>query len=183
MLFSKDNKDKEAEDKGPAKKLGLSKIVYGLGMSARDALVTFVASTAVAFAFIYKGQKEGTEEGFINKFAQLPDKLHKYVVDKMGGQRAGKAGKALLLAAGVGTVVSWVAHLPGLVRGPQKVAEAEEVFNNEVAANMELSKENAKLTETLKRKDLQLADLESRKGSFVERVAAQEVAPGQSLGL
>ena len=180
MLFSKNDTDKDTEDKGAAKKLGLSKIVYGLGMSARDALVTFVASTAVAFAFIYKGQDKG---GMIEKMAHLPDRLHTKIKEKLGVDRAGKAGKALLLAAGVGTVVSWVAHLPGLVRGPQKVAEAEEVFNNEVSANVELSKENSKLTEALKRKDLQIADLEKRKGSFVERVAAQDSANGQALGL
>lgn len=184
MIFSRKDKDKEtSQDQGAAKKLGLSKVIYGLGMSARDALVTFVASTAVAFAFIYKGQKEGVEGGFINKLAELPDRAHKYITQKFGGERTGKAGKALLVAAGVGTVISWIGHLPGLVNGPRKIKEAEATYNDEVEANIALHKENARLMETLKHKDLRLTDLEKQKSTFVERLNAQESTPGSSVGM
>lgn len=184
MIFSRKDKDKDtAPEQGAAKKLGLSKVIYGLGMSARDALVTFVASTAVAFAFIYKGQKEGAQGGIINKLAELPDKVHKWVSEKFGNERAGKAGKALLVAASVGTVVSWVAHLPGLVRGPLKVKEAEATFNEEVDANVALHRENTRLMETLKHKDLRITELEKQKGTFVERVSSKEASPGSSISL
>ena len=180
MLFSKDNKDKDdGIDKGAAKQLGLSKVVYGLGMSARDALVAFVAGTIALTPVIVWRHDKG---GVIDKLTKMPDKVHSWWKEKLG-DKAGPWGKALVVAASIATIISWVAHLPGLVRGPLKVKEAEETFNNEVAANGALYKENRQLTESLKHKDLQLAELQKKRGSFVERTSAPDAPMGNSVSL
>jgi hypothetical protein len=174
-----DATDDLSEAHGPARKLGLSKIVYGLGMSARDALVTFVVATIAIAPFIYKGQGKG---GFIDKVALWPDKIHSKWKEVLG-DRAGKAGKALVISASIATIISWVAHLPGLFRGPQKIEEARNTFNDEVEANHQLGKENAVLTEELKRKTLALAAAEKKSSSFTQRLKASEPANSNTLSL
>lgn len=163
-----DDKTKASQEatQGPAKKLGLSKLVYGLGMSARDALVAFVVSTAALTPIMRYGRDKSK---IIDTISKVPEKLHSMWTEK-AGKNAGKWGTALVAAAGLGTLISYVAHIPGLVRGPQRIREAQDQYNTEVQANIELAKENAALTERLKHQAIELETGE-KSGSFVERLA------------
>lgn len=154
---------------GPAKKLGLSKVVYGLGMSARDALAAFAVTTAALFPFMYAGQGKG---GTIDKIAKVPDSIHSKWKE-MFGEHAGKAGKALAVSAGLATAVSYVAHIPGLIKGPKKVRDAEATFNAEVEENNKQANEIKALTNTVKRQGMELTEAKARVAGYEEVLKGQ----------
>lgn len=151
----------------PAKKLGLSKVVYGLGMSARDSLVTFVAATAAILPFMYYGQGRNK---IIDKAAQIPEKIKHFSSEKLGGERAGKFGKALAVSAGLATLIGYVAHVPGLFRGPRKIKEAEDAYNAEVENSVRQGVEIKSLKETVARQGMELTTAK-------EQVAAMSGPP------
>ncbi len=180
MLFSRKDKD-SSPDQDAAKKLGLSKTIYGMGVAARDSLVTFLTATAALLPVMYFGQGKSR---IIDWLADAPDKLGIWAKKSVGPEKFGKIGKTIGLSAAAGFLISHVANLPGLVYGRKAVQKAEDTFNNEVDANVALHKENTKLTEALKHKELELAGLKSgNKASFVARVSAQEPTPGNSMNL
>lgn len=155
----------------PEKKLGLSKLVYGLGLSARDALVSLVGATAVMTPIMYFGREKSS---IIRAVADSPDKLHGWWKKLLGEEKSGKAGTALLAAAGVATLISWVAHIPGLFKGPKKVAEADALYKAEIDMNQKLMRANTLLAEDNERLTYALADTEKKRRSFQERVMAGE---------
>lgn len=161
----KDNSPDDAPARGEAKKLGLSKIIYGLGMSARDAFVAFAVTTVALFPIIYNFQGKSKA---VDTIAKAPEKIHS-AWKGIFKDKAGKAGVALGASFGIGSLVGYIAHLPGLIRGPRKVREAEERFNDEVEDNQRMAKEIKSLTETVKRQGIDLTEARMQSPEFAKK--------------
>ncbi len=149
-------------------KLGISKLIYGLGMSARDALVTFTVTTAAVTAALFFG---GKKLPLLEKVAKLPEWLGHQASGKLG-PKSTDLKNAATVGLGVATVVSYVAHLPGLIRGPRRVAEAEHRFDNQVDLTEKLSKANTLLEEDNERLKAALAEAQSG-GTMVSRLKSE----------
>lgn len=165
----------------PAKKLGLSKVVYGLGMGERDALVASGISMAITFPIMLALQGKNAA---VDAIAKVPVKLHEGW-NKMFKGNSGKAGKALGASVGIATIVGYIAHAPGLIRGPKKIANVEDRFNAEVAENQRQAQEIQQLTDTVKRQGIELTEAraqldpraaQAEHGDLAEKYAAKPAA-------
>lgn len=175
MLHLGHSKDNDNAQDGE-KKLGVSKLVYGLGMAARDSLVAFFVATAAFFVPFYYGQnKEGST---LDKIAKTPENIKKFFMGK-NPEKTGRVGNALAVAAGLGTIVGYIAHLPGLIRGPRIVKEAEDKYHAEIKANKELSEENDALTLRLKQQAIELAQANEKLGPYTQKVINEKEQQAQ----
>ena len=156
------NGQDNAQSQPSEKKLGLSKVVYGLGTSARDGLITIVVGTAALFPVFYFGQDKFKT---IEKMAKWPERV-KATWHKSLGENASKTSSALAVSAGLAFLASHVTNLPGLVIGAKKVQDAENKFDDEVQSNAELAHENMALAGQLKHQAVALADAEKKLEQF-----------------
>ena len=140
-----------AEDNTPDEKnsLGLSGFLYGLGNSAKDGLISFVAVTAAFFALLTVGKKvpvlgmvaekisDGTKWLHENKYGLSPIlEKSKGTLPQMPEDLLEKMG----LAAIVGAVASHFLQAPGFFAGKKKVEEAVNRYDTAITENQELRK-------------------------------------------
>lgn len=148
---------KDSQEQQDHKGLGLSRSIYGLGQSARDGIITVVAGTAALFPVFFFGQGK---VGVIDKIAQWPEKIKNSWHGVLGKEAGGKAGRALAVSSGIAFLLSHVTNLPGFVVGFKKVKAADEQYEGQIQQNRELAHENDLLSNELKNKTLELAELQ-----------------------
>jgi len=165
----------ETLETAPVKGLGLSKVVYALGMAARDTAVWVGGMTLVLTPVIFFGGEKNI--GVLKWLAELPETISKVAKSKMAENSTwGKWGSAFIVAGTIASAVGYIAHIPGLLYGPRKIAKAEKIYRDQVNVNHILKEANQEQEDEITQLRAVVAEMKQRQNplSFQDKYAAQQ---------
>ncbi len=174
---------KKPDDKS---ELGISRAVYALGNSVKDALIWGTAATVATIAILSFGREKSPRidkiatalETFGERNEERFQKIVKWVNDKTKSEIK-ITGPTLAASAVVGWAVGHLVQLPGSIKGWKQAQKANDKYvavatekNRLLETNAHLVDENQHYKTELKKRDISFAELVKKPAEAETSMAA-----------